>query len=340
MLNKNKLSKISSTATLIAFILINFLVVVSKPQQENESDLKRDFIRMDKVKPEQFAEHRDNTKNGIKTIIHRKARANYKLKIKPQEIVTEEEVASLGFTLWKFRKSEIDDEHKERIGTINGKVTNENILTPERVEGNPLKLEDGAKARFSVELPVKGYLYVFEREQYVDGSYSSPYLVYPVKGIDNLQDDNQIEISQPIYLPRQQETYVFTYNSEKGKILAEVYTFLVSPSRLGLSPIECLLSEGKVDVECPLQKVKKEEFDFETKLKEWGSYTEVSEFNLKDPIYNKYKTMDKAEIKSLNNKANKLTVKDPPPQKVYTIARKPTEPYMISIPIYYINTKQ
>ncbi|KAF0249803.1 MAG: hypothetical protein FD167_794 [bacterium] len=332
MLNKNTFTKILRTIVLIVFILINSLVAISQAQQKQED--KRDFIRIDKVKPEEFAKNRANPKAFVK-MVQTKSKAN------TQENNIIGEVASLGLTLWNLRKSEADDTFRERniIGNVIG-TEKEEDLTPERVEGEPLKVEDGAYVRFSVESPVGGYLYVFDREQYVDGSYGVTYLVYPIKGVNNLEDNNQIKINQPIYIPRQKEGYYI--NLTKGnerKVVADVYTFLVSPSPLGLNPIKCTKignnTKGEAIIKCGIREVKKEEFDFEAKLKEWSSYTEVSDFNLKAQNHKKYKTMDKAEIKSLNNKANKLTVKSPPPQKVYTIARKPTEPYMLSIPIHY-----
>ncbi len=331
MLNKNNLTKISRTTVLIGFILINFLVAIPQTQQKQENN--RDFIRIDKVKPEEFAKNRANPKAFVK-MVQTKSKTNVQENIKA-------EVASLGLTLWNLRKSEADDTFRERkiIGNVIGTEKEEN-LTPERVEGEPLKVEDGAYVRFSVESPVEGYLYVFDREQYIDGSYGVTYLVYPIKGVNNLEDNNQIKINQPIYIPRQKEGYYI--NLTKGnerKVVADVYTFLVSPSPLGLSPIKCAKigssTRGEAIIKCGIREVKKEEFDFEAKLKEWSSYTEVSELDLKTRNHKKYKTMDRSEIKSLNNKASKLTVKAPPPQKIYTIARKPTEPYMLSVPIHY-----
>lgn len=340
MPNKNYYSKIFKTVFLVSFVLCNTFLIISQTvfqglPQENEQST-RDTIRIDKVKPEEFAKNRSNPKPFRKKVESKTSKSNNmnpNTKLSNTEII--EEVASLGFTLWKLRKSEKDDTY--RIGEIIG-AEKEGELTPERVEGTTI-VENGALLRFVVELPTKGYLYVFDQEEYTDGTHSAPYLTYPIKGINNLEDNNFIEPNQLIYLPRQKENYCFRLNRGKeGKIAAEVYTFLVTPQPLNLKAIECVKkgenSRGETIVYCQPREVKKEEFDFEAKLKEWSAYTEVSEFNLKDPKHLKYKTMGKAEIKALNNKANKVTMQDPPPQKVYTIARKPTEPYMISIPIY------
>ncbi|MBI4854491.1 MAG: hypothetical protein HY819_22060 [Acidobacteria bacterium] len=318
-------------------MLCNTFLVIPKTLlqqvlEENEKNI-RDTIRIDKVKPEEFARNRSNPKPFRRKVESRisqskSGKASY-TKSSNREI-TEEEVASLGFTLWKLRRSEKDDTY--RIGEIIG-AEKEGELTPERVEGKTT-VEDGALLRFVVELPTRGYLYVFDQEEYLDGSHSAPYLVYPINGVNNLVEPNQL-----IYLPRQEEKYCIRLSRGKeGKIISEIYTFLITPEPLNLKAIECIKkgenNRGEAIVRCQPREVKKEEFDFETKLKEWSAYTEVSEFNLKTPNHIKYKTMSKAEIKSLNNKVNKLNMQDPPPQKVYTVARKPTEPYMISIPIY------
>jgi hypothetical protein len=353
MLNNNNRSKVLKTLLLVGFVLCNCFLVISQtaPQETQQEVLQkdekpiRDTIRVDKVKPEEFARNRSNPKPFRKKVESkissgRSTKSNSTKSSSTERIeTTEEEVASLGFTMWKLRKSEKDDTY--RIGEIIG-AEKEGELTPERVEGKAV-VEDKALLRFVVELPTKGYLYVFDQEQYSDGKHSAPYLMYPIRGINNSEDNNLIEPNQLIYLPRQNESYCFRLSRGKeGKIISEVYTFLVTPQPLNLNAIECIRngenSKGETIVHCKPREVKKDEFDFETKLKEWSAYTEVSEFNLKDPSHRRYKTMDKAEIKSLNNKASKLTTQDPPPQKVYTIARKPTEPYMVSIPIY-INSK-
>ncbi|KAF0249420.1 MAG: hypothetical protein FD167_1176 [bacterium] len=346
MLNNNHHSNVLKTLLLISFILCNCFLVISQtsPQKVSKKDEKpiRDTIRIDKVNPEEFARNRANPKpfrkNVVSKIISSRSVKPNSTKSNGTETV-EEEIASLGFTLWKLRKSEKDDTY--RISEIIG-AEKEGELTPERVEGKAV-VENGALLRFVVELPTKGYLYVFDQEVYLDGSHSAPYLMYPIKGINNLEDNNLIEPNQPIYLPRQKESYCFRLSRGKeGKIMSEIYTFLITPQPLTLNAIECIRkgenSKGETIVHCQPREVKKDEFDFETKLKEWSAYTEASEFNLKDPNHQRYKTMDKAEIQSLNNKASKLTIQDPPPQKVYAIARKPTEPYMVSIPIY-INSK-
>lgn len=342
----NSQSKICKTLILISFILCNTFLVIPKTtlQEVSKGEEKplRDTIRIDKVKPEEFARNRSNPKPFRKkvesAISQPKSGKPNSAKSNNSEI-TEEEVASLGFTLWKLRKSEKDDTY--RIGEIIG-AEKEGELTPERVEGTTV-VEDGALLRFVVELPTKGYLYVFDQEEYPDGSRGAPHLVYPIKGINNLEDNNLIEPNQLIYLPRQKENYCIRLSRGKeGKIISEVYTFLVTPQPLKLKAIECIKNgennKGETIVHCPPREIKQDEFDFEAKLKEWSAYTEVSEFSLKAPNHLRYKKMSKAEIKALNNKVNKLSVQDPPPQKVYTVARKPTEPYSISIPIY-INPK-
>lgn len=336
MLSKNTSPKLSKILILITFILCNCFLVISqtapkKAPQEDEN-ASRDTKRVDKIKPEEFAKNRANPKALPEIKNPRPTKQNH---TKPHKIEpVKEDVASLGFTMWKLKKSqEYDIVRSEIIG-----FEKEGPLTPERIEGE-LVVEDGDLLRLAIELPTKGYLYVFNQEEYFDGSHNEPHLIYPLRGINSLEDNNLIEPNQPIYLPRQQESYCFRFSRGKeGKIVSETYTFLVTQEPLSIKAIECMRkgesSKGETKVICVPRMVDKKEFDLEAKIKEWSAHTEVSEFNLKNPNHRKYRTMSKAERESLNNKADKLTAQDPPPQKVYTVARKPTDPFLVSIPIY------
>lgn len=335
MLLKNNY-KIFRVVLLVAIILLN--VFLASSQTEKGSEPQRDGPRMRPILAETYSKNRTNpTPKPRTTNVTRKKTINNKKIIK--EVTTIEEVASLGFTLWNL--VDLPKEEQKRIVGIKGTVSKEDIENKEfvaqRVEGNPLIVEDGAKVRFSIELPTNGYLYVFDREVYKDNTYSTPYLIYPVEGINKVEDDNYIKAYELVFLPRQQKNYIFTLTKgEKGNIVAEEFTLVISPRPLDLKAISCFVKEDKQTtvVECQPREIQKEEFDFESKLKEWKGDFVVSEFNLKKTTHLKHKLMDKAEILALENKSNKLTQNAPPPQSVYTILRKPNEPYWVSIPVY------
>src|SRR5262249_25521150 len=68
----------------------------------------------------------------------------------------------------------------------------------ERIKGDPL-LAYGDKVRLGIESPREGYLYVFDRELYQDGSWSDAYMIFPTKRLRN--GDNRIKANRPIELP-------------------------------------------------------------------------------------------------------------------------------------------
>lgn len=337
---KNNSSKTFRISLLVTIILLNFLLAVSQPQQEGED--QRDTVRLNKITPEKFSANRANPNpSPLKTTSTRKkpkSTTSPKHSSKPvetEDVQTQEEVAALGFTLWNLLPLSKDDEN--RIGKIQAKALTEEIdkkdVVPQRVKGNPFRVEEETPLRFSIELPVSGYLYVFDREKYADGSYSTPYLVYPIA-----DDDNYVQAYQTRYLPRNAQKYNFTLSTkgiDNRHIEAEEYTFIVSPQALKLAPIGCSKTEDPdYPIKCDPREIKKEEFDFEAKLKEWSGKTEVDEFDLTKPEHQKYKVINEAEQAALKDKSKKLNKGAPPPQSVYTISRNPSQPYMVSIPIY------
>lgn len=339
MLAKNSFSKMFRIMFLVSITLLNSFLAISQTQEPQDD--QRDGVRMRKITPETYSQNRANPKPKAFTteVVRKKVNStketpNLTAKEK-KEITTTEEVASLGFTLWDLR--ELPKEEESRIGRIVSKEQiKEKTIVAQRVETNPFVVEDGAFVRFSIELPVSGYLYVFDREKYPDGSYSAPYLVYPLKGINNIEDNNYIEAYQLVFLPRQAPKYGFLLSKKGngGTIEAEEYTFIVSPEKLNLQAITCSATNDKeFPIECEPREIKKQEFDFETKLKQWQAKEEVANLDLKNSEHQKYKVMDKAEIDALSNKLNKLTKDSPPPQTVYTVLRNPSEPYWVSVPI-------
>lgn len=336
MPNKANYFNLTRIFILVTFVLSNCFLTGSQTLQEEEPE-KRDVVRPGKVTPIEFAKSRDDPKPLQSTVVRKKVKTVKESNNKVKKIVVEEakteEVTALGVTIWKLRKSLPEDAYRtiEIVG-----AEKEGEMTPERLDGE-VRVEEGSLLRIQLETHSKGYLYVFDREQYRDNSYGVPYLIYPIIGTNGEEDNNYIQPNQAILLPRQKDSYAFRLSTGKeGKIAAEILTVLITPEPLKLAPIKCVPT-GKKDsygdnfIQCIPRKITEEEFDFEAKLKEWSAPTKIAEFDLEDP---KYKQISGAEILSIKNKANKLTSQAPPPQCIYTISRKPSEPYIINIPLY------
>ena len=80
----------------------------------------------------------------------------------------------VGITVWRLRPSLPEDDKDVRISALDGGEE----LTPERIEAET-PLREGEKVRISIEAALSGYLYVIDREQYADGSFGTPYLIFP-----------------------------------------------------------------------------------------------------------------------------------------------------------------
>lgn len=93
----------------------------------------------------------------------------------PQQLDAEDPGDSLvGITVWRLRPSLPEDDKDMRISSLDGGGD----LTPERIEAET-PLREGEKVRVSIEAARSGYLYVIDREQYADGSFGTPYLIFP-----------------------------------------------------------------------------------------------------------------------------------------------------------------
>ncbi len=80
----------------------------------------------------------------------------------------------VGITVWRLRPSLPEDDKDMRISALDGRGD----LTPERIEAET-PLREGEKVRVSIEAARSGYLYVIDREQYADGTFGTPYLIFP-----------------------------------------------------------------------------------------------------------------------------------------------------------------
>src|SRR6185503_7828462 len=81
----------------------------------------------------------------------------------------------IGVTVWRLRPSRESDQGGRVLVHDGLKQTQ---YTPERIEaGTPLNVGD--RVRITVESPRPGFLYIVDREQYADGSFGEPMLIFP-----------------------------------------------------------------------------------------------------------------------------------------------------------------
>lgn len=132
----------------------------------------------------------------------------------------------VGVTLWRLRRANSADSGERLIVHEDADAE----WLPERISANA-KLDQGDRLRISVEAARTGYLYVVDREQYADGSFSEPYLIFPTTR--TLGGNNQVTVGKIIELPaRDDRPPYFTVKRSRPDQVAEVLSVLVTPSPL------------------------------------------------------------------------------------------------------------
>jgi hypothetical protein len=219
--------------------------------------------------------------------------------------------AQVGVTTWRFRKSTARDKTKELIEVDVEEGPAEYTL--ERVQdGTPLAT--GQIVRLSIEsLSRDGYLYVIDREQYADGSFSEPLLIFPSR---KAADANRVKAGRLISIPSAQgKGFQIKPKSSDKKQVAEMLTILVSPTPL--------VDMAKLGPKPYLNAQQVAEWE-----KKWGAVP--TKFELDGGLG---QAMTAEEQTAGTNATAELTRDDPGPQTVYRVAVKPENPVIVSVPL-------
>jgi hypothetical protein len=222
--------------------------------------------------------------------------------------------AVVGVTVWRLRPSQNTDDARILV-----KKGGKN-WTPERVEADT-KFNEGQALRLSVEIPRTGYLYVIDREQYADGSFSAPYLIFPH---NTTGEENRVTAGRVIEIPSQsdEQSYFEVKSVREGgqsPQTAEVLTVIVTPTPLKDLPKRAAGDDSPL----PLPKATVEGWE-----REWGARAERLE--LEDGMGQAY---TRAEHAAGGNPTNRLTQDDPLPQTIFRVAHKPGKPLLVKLPL-------
>lgn len=218
----------------------------------------------------------------------------------------------LGLTIWRLRPTKKTDAGA-RIIVQEGEDSNE--WTPERVAADtPMKM--GERIRFSFESPVPGYLYVIDREQYADGSFGEPYLIFPTTRTRNA--DNQVAPGRIIEIPGQEDRpNFFSLKQSHKDQTGEILTVIVAAQPL--SEITIGTNALKLAPELVTQWEK-----------QWGALTQKFEMN-----EGVGKIWTKAEQEAGANATRQLTQEEPAPQTIYRVAVKSGSPILVKVKMRY-----
>ena len=219
----------------------------------------------------------------------------------------------LGITLWRLRPADKKDETQARL--LEQESDSEVILIGERV-GASTTFQEGQKVRLGVESPRSGYLYVIDREQYADGTYSDPYLIFPT--LKTRGGDNSVEAGRLVEIPDQDDhPFYFKMNRHRPDQTGEVLTFLVTPQ-----PIPNLELSRKA-----LKLTNEQYTQWEQKWKAPARRVELAN--------HAGKAYTKTEMTAGANKMMLLGPADLPPQIIFRLNNKSTGAVMVTLPLMY-----
>jgi hypothetical protein len=219
----------------------------------------------------------------------------------------------IGVTVWRLRPSQTSDTGA-RVLVLDG--LKQSQWTPERIEADtPLNIGD--RVRLTIESPRAGFLYIIDREQYADGSFGEPMMIFPTSRTRG--GDNRVAPGKLIDIPAQEDQYSY-FTAQPGGTrrdqIAEVLTIiLVSqplPLQIGDQPLK--MTETQVAGWDKL----------------WGGAAERLEL-----VGGAGQTWTNEEKAAGAAKGRQLTQAGPPPQTVYRVARKAGGPLLVTVPLKY-----
>ncbi|HEX8847213.1 MAG TPA: hypothetical protein VF791_21395 [Pyrinomonadaceae bacterium] len=221
------------------------------------------------------------------------------------------EYAQLGVTIWRLQGNS-----KE--------LTQEGIesQTLEQVEATT-SLSIGQSVRIGIEpLSRDGYLYVIDREQFADGTYGKPVLIFPT--LRTRKGNNRVRVNQLIYIPMPPSYFRIT-PSRMGKTqVAEVLTILLSPTPLQL-PVP--ISERPLTLD-PSQVAQWEKL--------WG--TQANRLEMEGGAGQTTPAISQTDgTKGFEQVGTEdpLTDDDPLPQTIFRAAIKAGNPLLVTVPLRF-----
>jgi hypothetical protein len=212
----------------------------------------------------------------------------------------------IGITIWRLREPGPADTQDSRLLLQEEDDRNRTEWTPERVESETTFAE-GDRVRLTVESPRAGFLYVVDREQYADGTTSSPYLIFPTRRIRG--GANAVNPGGVVELP---EASAFRLKPMRPDYTGELLTLLVTPE-----PLAGIAAGPGIQ---KLDAATVEQWE-----RQWSATTERFEL-----VGGAGKTYTKTE-KEAGSGARLLTQEDELPQTLFRVVAKSDGPMLVSV---------
>ncbi|MDX2182314.1 MAG: DUF4384 domain-containing protein [Bryobacteraceae bacterium] len=220
----------------------------------------------------------------------------------------------VGITFWRLRRALPQDDPNTRLLILDEETGAEVEQVPERIEaGTPLK--PGERVRLSVEVPRSGYLYVLDREQFLDGKTGPANLIYP--NFQTPPGDNKVAAGRQIEVPdRRDRINSFKLVKSDATHLGEILIILVTPE--------------------PLPNVntfaRRPPVIGDAQMTEWESKygLQVEHIEMENGAG---QTLTLEEKRAGGDRSQLLTRDDPMPQTMYRVKAKPGQPMLVKVPI-------
>ena len=302
--------KLFFAIALLSFAQLAFAQSANPTDRDDESSRQIVLDRFNKARPlAEAAKGGMDTGASVKPPVYRRT-GSARIRRGARPPVTDE----IGVTVWRLRPAREGD-GGGRVLVLDGLKPTQ--YTPERIEATtPLNVGD--RVRITVESPRPGFLYIIDREQYVDGSFGEPMLIFPT--LKTRGGDNRVTPGKLIDIPAQEDQYSYFTAQPAGSRrdqVAEVLTVILVPTPLPLKITDQ-----------PLRVLPSQIGEWE---KLWGGVTETLE--LVDGVGRVWTNEEKAASAA---NGRQLTQGGPPPQTVYRmVAKKTGGPLMVMVPLRY-----
>jgi hypothetical protein len=207
---------------------------------------------------------------------------------------TDSDTWQVGVTIWKLQRER--SRQLERVS--------------KRVEADT-KFNDGDLLRLSIESPRAGYLYIIDRDWFINGSGGETNLIFPVRG-----EDNRLKPGKLIDIPTENEASFKA--TPKPNQAGEMLTIIVT-----LSPLQLPLSNN------PLPITNTQLSDWE---KKWSAITDRYEMN---DGAGQTRTIEEQQA-AASTGTRQLTRDDPSPQTIYRLVPKNRDGVLFNLMLSYV----
>lgn len=213
----------------------------------------------------------------------------------------------LGLTVWRLRPASVNEPGARILVHENGK---EQGWIPERVSSHvPLRQDD--RIRLTFESAAEGYLYVVDREQFANGSFGEPHLIFPTSR--TRKGDNHVVPGRLVEIPDQEDRPNYlTLRTSRADQVGEQLSLLVSQQ-----PLEGV-TIGKDAAILSSQQ-------FALWQKSWATTPRLTE-----SVSTLGKAWTKAEQEAGADRTRLLTHDDPGPQTIYTVLAPESKPVLVT----------